>query len=286
MSTQFARKPVVATTQPTIKLNDDHAMPQLGFGVWQVPDAEGAAIVGAALKTGYRLIDTAAIYKNERGVGQAIAQCHIPRQDLFITTKLWNDDQGYDSALRAFDQSLELLGLDYVDLYLIHWPVPKKGKYVESWKALIELKKQGRAKSIGVSNFKPAHLERIIGETGVTPAVNQVELHQKFQQRALRAFHAGKGISTESWSPLGQGKLMNDKAIKAIAKKLGRTPAQVILRWHLDSGLIAIPKSATPSRIAENFDVFGFRLGDEDMQTLSSLDSPKGRIGPDPDDFN
>jgi 2,5-diketo-D-gluconate reductase A len=286
MSTQHARKPVAITAQPTLQLNDERVMPQLGLGVWQVPDAEGAVIVGAALNTGYRLIDTAAIYKNERGVGQGIAQAGLPREELFITTKLWNDDQGYDSALNAFDQSLKLLGLDYVDLYLIHWPVPKKGKYVESWKALIELKKQGRARSIGVSNFKPAHLERMIGESGVMPAVNQVELHPKFQQRALRAFHAEKGIVTESWSPLGQGKLMADKTIMAIAKRLRRTPAQVILRWHLDSGLIPIPKSANSARIAENFDVFGFRLGDEDMQTLNSLDSPKGRIGPDPDDFN
>jgi 2,5-diketo-D-gluconate reductase A len=284
--TQAARKPVASISQPLITLNDDHTMPQLGFGVWQVPDEQAAGIVGGALETGYRLIDTAAIYKNERGVGQAIAEAKLPREGLFITTKLWNDDQGNDSALKAFDQSLKLLGLGYVDLYLIHWAAPKKGKYVESWKALIELKKQGRAKSIGVSNFKPKHLERIINETGVTPAVNQIELHPKFQQREARVFHAEKGIVTESWSPLGQGKLLGDKTIVSIAKKHARTPAQIVLRWHLDNGLVAIPKSATPSRIQENFGVFDFRLGDEDLHELNKLDSAKGRIGPDPDDFS
>jgi 2,5-diketo-D-gluconate reductase A len=268
--------------QVKVKLNDGNMMPQLGFGVWQVPDSE-PNVIGNALKTGYRLIDTAAIYKNEYGVGQAIAQSGIPRNELFITTKLWNDDQGHDLTLKAFDKSLKLLGLDYVDLYLIHWPVPKKDMYVESWKALIQLKKQGRVKSIGVSNFKPMHLERIIYETGVVPAVNQIELHPKFQQKEQRAFHAKKGIVTESWSPLGRGRLLANETIGALAQHYKRTPAQIIINWHIQNGLIVIPKSTTPSRISENYEADNFRLVQEDIEKINALDSPNGRIGPDPD---
>ncbi len=270
-------------TVPAVPLNDGHTIPQIGFGVWQIPNEGAQAAVSEAFRVGYRSVDSAMIYGNEEGLGEAIAASGIPREELFITTKLWNDDQGYDSALRAFDASLERLRLDHVDLYLIHWPSPHRGLYVESWKALIQIKRNGRARSVGVSNFTAAHLERIIGETGEAPALNQVELHPRFQQRALREFHARHNIATESWSPLGQGRLLDDPAIAAIAAKHGKTPAQVILRWHLDSDLIAIPKSATPSRIRENFDVFGFTLNPDDQESIAALDDPAGRIGSDPD---
>lgn len=271
------------TDQPTIRLNDGRDIPQLGLGVWQTPQDEAATVVGTAIKAGYRSVDTAAIYGNERGVGEGIASAGVPRSELFITTKLWNDKQGFDSALTALDNSLKRLGLDYVDLYLIHWPAPKQDRYVESWRALVRLREEGRAKSIGVSNFQPEHLERIIGETGVAPAVNQIELHPRFQQQTLRAVHAERGIATESWSPLGQGRLLADPAIEELARKHGKTPAQVIIRWHLDSGLIVIPKSVTPSRIRENLDVFGFQLDAGDLARIAELDSADGRIGPHPD---
>lgn len=275
----------MALTQPTIKLNDSRAIPQLGFGVWQVPKDGAAAAVGSAIAAGYRSIDTAAIYGNEVGVGEAIKASSVPRDQLFVTTKLWNDRHDHDVALKAFDSSLGRLGLDYVDLYLIHWPVPSVGAYVQAWKALIKLRQDGRAKSIGVSNFNPDHLQRIIDETGVVPAVNQVELHPRFQQRSLRQFHAEKGIATEAWSPLGQGQFLEDATIGAIAKKYGKTPAQVIIRWHLDNGVIAIPKSVTPSRIAENLAVFDFHLDADDLAKIATLDDAKGRIGPKPEAF-
>ncbi|WP_309059719.1 aldo/keto reductase [Streptomyces sp.] len=261
-------------------------MPQLGFGVWQVPDAEAETVVATALEAGYRSIDTAAAYGNEEGTGKAIARSGIPREDLFVTTKLWNSDQGYDATLRAFDASVSKLGLDYVDLYLIHWPTPERGLYVDTYKAFEKLHADGRIRAIGVSNFLPEHLERLIAETSVVPAVNQIELHPHLQQHAAREYHAEQGIATEAWSPLGQGKgLLEVPAIVAIARKHGRTPAQVVLRWHIQLGNVVIPKSATPSRIKENIDVFDFSLDAEDLAAISALNEDR-RLGPDPAAFN
>jgi 2,5-diketo-D-gluconate reductase A len=273
------------TNVPPIKLNDGAAMPQLGFGVWQVPDDQATAAVKTAIATGYRSIDTAAAYDNEEGVGRAIAATAVPRSELFITTKLWNDRQGKDETLKAFDESLKKLKLDYVDLYLIHWPAPQRDRFVDSWRALISLQKEGRARSIGVSNFTAAHLTRIIDTTGVVPAVNQIELHPRLQQKALRDFHATHGIRTESWSPLGQGKRLDDPVLTAIAKKHDKTVAQVVLRWHIENRLIVIPKSAHDSRIRENFSLFDFKLDAADLAQIEKLDA-NGRIGPDPDRFS
>jgi 2,5-diketo-D-gluconate reductase A len=270
------------TDQGSITFNDGRPIPQLGLGVWQTPNETAAPAVRAAIGAGYRHVDTAAIYANEEGVGEGIRSSGVARQDIFLTTKLWNGEQGFDSALKAFDESLKRLGTDYVDLYLIHWPAPKKDRYLDSWKAFVQLQKEGRAKSIGVSNFGPEQLKRIIGETGVTPVLNQVELHPDFQQRALRDVHEQLGIKTESWSPLGQGQLLTNAVIGKIAAKHGRTPAQTIIRWHIDNGLIVIPKSVTPSRIVENFKVFDFKLDADDLQQIDTLDTPSGRIGPDP----
>ncbi|MFD7433790.1 aldo/keto reductase [Streptomyces sp. NPDC059861] len=271
---------------PPIILNNGVEMPQLGFGVWQVPDDEAERAVATALEAGYRSIDTAAIYGNEEGTGKAIGASGLPREELFVTTKLWNGDQGYDSTLRAFDVSLDKLGLDYVDLYLIHWPLPAKGLFVDTYKAFEKLHSDGRIKAIGVSNFLPEHLERLIGETSVVPAVNQIELHPHLQQHAAREFHAEQGIATEAWSPLGSGRgLLEVPAIVAIAQKHNRTPAQVVLRWHLQLGNVVIPKSVTPSRIAENIDVFDFRLDTEDLAAISALNEDR-RLGPDPATFD
>ncbi|AXG81215.1 aldo/keto reductase [Streptomyces paludis] len=271
---------------PTLTLNNGIAMPQLGFGVWQVPDDEAAQAVGTALEAGYRSIDTAAVYGNEEGTGKAIAASGLDRADLFVTTKLWNSEQGYDSTLRAFDVSLAKLGLEYVDLYLIHWPVPSAGKYVDTYKAFEKILADGRAKAIGVSNFLPAHLERLLGETSVVPAVNQIELHPQLQQAESRAVHQKHGVLTEAWSPLGQGKgLLEVPTVLAIARKHERTPAQVVLRWHLQLGNVVIPKSVTPSRIQENIDVFGFELDADDLAAFAALDEGR-RIGPDPAGFN
>jgi 2,5-diketo-D-gluconate reductase A len=267
------------TDQPTIKLNDGRSMPQFGLGVWQTPAEEASTVVAAAVAAGYRAVDTAAIYGNERGVGEALRGW----PEVFLTTKLWNDRQGYDATLVAFERSLERLSRDSVDLYLIHWPAPSKGLYVESWQALVRLQEEGRAKSIGVSNFQPDHLKAIMDKTGIAPAVNQIELHPDFQQRELQAFHQDNGIATESWSPLGQGKILDNPQISAVAKKHGKTPAQAIIRWHLDSGLIVIPKSVNPDRIAQNIDVFDFALDGEDMAAFERLDDPGARIGPHPD---
>ncbi len=270
---------------PTIRLNDGRPMPQLGFGVWQVPNHEAKSIVTEAISAGYRSIDTAAVYGNEEGVGEAVRASPVAREELFITTKVWNDRHGYDAALSAFDESLARLKLDFVDLYLIHWPLPRGEAYLDTWRALIRLRDEGRAKSIGVSNFKIPHLRRLMDESGVAPVLNQIELHPRFQQKELRAFHAEHGIATESWSPLGKGALMADETLARIGRKYGKTPAQVILRWHLDNGLIAIPKSATPSRIRENIDVFDFTLAADDMSALAGFDDKAGRIGPNPDSF-
>lgn len=270
------------TDQTHIALNDGAQIPQVGLGVWQTPNAEAAPAVKAALDAGYRHVDTAAVYENEEGVGEGMRQSGLKRSDIFLTTKLWNTEQGYEQTLRAFDASLKRLGTDYVDLYLIHWPSAHRGLFVDTWKAFVKLKEEGRAKSIGVSNFYPEHIERIVAETGVVPVINQIELHPDFQQRDHRAFHAKHKIATQSWSPLGQGKLLGHPAIADIAKRLGRTPAQVIIRWHIDNGLVVIPKSVTPSRIAENFNVFDFKLSAEDLDTLNALDDAGARIGPDP----
>jgi 2,5-diketo-D-gluconate reductase A len=270
-----------------ITLNDTTTLPQFGLGVWQVANDIAERTVLTALDAGYRAIDTAAIYGNEEGVGAALAATTLPRKDIAVTTKLWNADQGYDSTLRALEESLRRLRLDYVDLYLIHWPVPKAGRYVDTWKAFTKIKADGLARSIGVSNFNPAHIERLITETGIAPSVNQVELHPAFPQKTLREFHAKHGIATEAWSPLGQGKLLADATLAAIAKKHGKTPAQVIIRWHLQLGNIVIPKSATPSRIIENITVFDFMLDAGDLAAIDALDKgAAGRIGPDPGTFS
>jgi len=271
---------------PRLPLNDGNAIPQLGFGVWQIPDAEAPGTVGAALDAGYRSIDTAAIYGNEAGIGRALKQTSLDRDAIFVTTKLWNDAQGFDETMRAFDASMGRLGLETLDLYLIHWPCPAKDAYVATWRAFVELRKQGRIRSIGVSNFSAEHLDRIVEDTGVAPSVNQIELHPGFQQRSLREAHARHRIVTEAWSPLGQGKGLDDPAIGRIAERHGRTPAQVVLRWHIEIGTVAIPKSANPQRIAQNIDVFGFSLTEEDHAVIAGLDRADGRIGPDPATFS
>ncbi len=274
----------VMSIVPTITLNNGRAMPQLGFGVWRVSDDEAVAAVGEALRVGYRSIDTASLYRNESGVGRALADSGLPRGDVFLTTKLGNPDHGYDAALRAFDESLQRLGTDYVDLYLIHWPQPNRDQYVNSWRALQRIYADGRARAIGVSNFTERHLTRLADETDIVPAVNQIELHPYLAQREMRAFHADHGIATQGWSPLGRGgALLADPVITALAQKYQRSAAQVVLRWHLQSGTIVIPKSVTPSRIAENLDVFGFELADDDMVGIDELDRD-GRLGSHPDD--
>ncbi|MCQ8781466.1 aldo/keto reductase [Mangrovibrevibacter kandeliae] len=271
---------------PMLDLNDGRQMPQLGFGVWQIPDDEASEAVKTALEAGYRSIDTAMIYRNEAGVGRAIAESGVARNDLFVTTKLWNEDQGYDTTLRAFDASLERLGLEHIDLYLIHWPMPGRGLYVESWRALTELQKQGRATSIGVSNFMPEHIQAVVDATGVVPAVNQIELHPRFQQAESRRAHTALNIATESWSPLGRGRVFDDPLFVELAERYGKTTAQVILRWHIDSGLVVIPKSVTPERIRQNIDIFDFHLSDADLRRIDALDDSNGRIGSDPRTMN
>ncbi|MGH6761903.1 MAG: aldo/keto reductase [Phyllobacterium sp.] len=270
-------------TIPSINLNDGQQIPQLGFGVWQVGNAEATDAVTEALKVGYRHIDTAAIYGNEEGVGIALQQSGVAREDIYLTTKLWNAEQGYESTLKAFDASLKRLGTDYVDLYLIHWPVPSKDHFLDTWRAFVKIREEGRAKSIGVSNFRIADLKRILAESDAVPVLNQIELHPQFQQQELRVFQQQHGIATEAWSPLGQGKILENETLRKVAAKHGKSVAQVILRWHLDIGNIVIPKSVTPSRIAENLDVFDFRLDAADHEAIKALDSRNGRIGPHPD---
>lgn len=271
-------------TVPNVKLNNGTSIPQLGFGVWQVSDDGAAAAVAEALRVGYRSVDTAKVYENEAGTGRAIAESGLARDEVFLTTKLWNSDQGFDETLRAFDASLERLGTDYVDLYLIHWPVPEYDRFVDTFKAFQQIQDSGRAKAIGVSNFRVEDLRRVIDETGVVPAVNQIELHPGLPQDELRAFHAEHGIATEAWSPLGQGESLTDAAVVEVAAAHGVTPAQAILRWHLQLGNVVIPKSVTPARIAENFDVFGFALSDDEVARISAIEGK--RIGPDPAEFN
>jgi 2,5-diketo-D-gluconate reductase A len=269
---------------PMIPLRGGGTIPQLGFGVFQVPPAETFEAVARALATGYRHIDTAAAYGNEAEVGEAVRASGIDRAEVFVTTKCANDDHGYEQARRAFDASFERLGLPYIDLYLIHWPVPAKDRYVETWRTFAELAQEGRVRAIGVSNFNQAHLERLIEETGVVPAINQVELHPYLQQHGLQRVHAEHEILTEAWSPLAQGGVLGDPSILEIAERHGKTAAQVVLRWHIQLGNVVIPKSVTPARIAENIDVFDFELTAEDMDGFERLDRGR-RIGPDPDTF-
>jgi 2,5-diketo-D-gluconate reductase A len=269
---------------PALPLGENEQIPQLGFGVFQVPPKETEQVVAEALSAGYRHLDTAAAYRNEGGVGQALRASGIDRDEVFLTTKCWNDDQGYEQAKRACRASLDRLELSHLDLYLIHWPVPAHEKYVETWKAFVELQAEGLVRSIGVSNFQPEQLERVIAETGVTPAINQVELHPHFQQVGLRREHERLGILTEAWSPLGQGLELEDPVIAELAQAHGKTPAQTIIRWHLQLGNVVIPKSVTPSRIRENFDVFDFELSDSEIESIEAIDAGT-RIGPDPDTF-
>lgn len=273
---------------PTIPLNDGNAIPQLGFGVWRLEEDDAPRVVDAAIEAGYRHIDTAQGYDNEAGIGRAIEQASIGREELFITSKLRNSHQGYDSALRSLDESLERLKLDYLDLFLIHWPAPAHDRYVDTWKALIEAKNQGKVKSIGVSNFLPEHLSRIIDETGVVPVVNQVELHPAWQQRDIREFLRDRDIQLECYSPLGgkETKLMENPIITELADKHGKSPAQVLIRWHLQQNLIPLPKSSKPERAKDNFDVWDFTLSADDMARIDSLDQPDGKTLPQPNDNN
>jgi|SRR5579871_88603 len=266
-----------------VVLNDGRTMPELGLGVWPLSSAQAADVAAAALRLGYRSIDTAANYDNEEGVGAGIRAAGIDRRELFVTTKLRAEVQGYDPALHALEGSLRRLGLDEVDLYLIHWPAAHESVRIATWRALIRMRDEGRARSIGVSNFTRLHLEQLIEATGVAPAVNQLELHPRLQQRALRQFHIHHGIATESWSPLARGQVLDDPTVAALALKHGRSPAQIVLRWHLDNGLIAIPRTRSVARLKENLEVSSFRLEPDDLLRMAALDDPRGRIGPDPD---
>lgn len=270
------------TEIPAITLNDGTRIPQLGLGVWQVDPAITARVVRDAIAAGYRLIDTAEGYDNEQGVGEAIRQAEVAREDLFIASKLRNGGHARDLALRSFDDTMTKLGLEQLDLFLIHWPVPEQDKYLEAWQALIELKRQGRVRSIGVSNFNQDHLERIIGETGEVPVINQIELHPYFQQRGQRDYLDGHDIQIESYSPLGSGAVLEDETIGAIAEKHGKSIAQVIIRWHLQQGLVVIPKTTHRARMEENIDVFDFALDAEDEEKIFGLDRADGRTGSDP----
>lgn len=267
---------------PKITLNDGHSIPQLGFGLWQVSEPETIACVAEAFKAGYRSIDSAQVYQNEAALGVAIKNSALKPEEMFITTKIWNDQQGFDQTLRSFDISMQKLGLEKLDMLLIHWPSAHRGLYKDTWKALVQLKKDKRVSTIGVSNFAEEHLQAIIDDSGVVPAVNQIELHPRFQQKALQKFHEQHGIKTECWSPLGQGHVIKDEAIAKIATKHKKSPAQIIIRWHIQNGFIVIPKSVTPSRIRENFDVFNFTLDADDLKHIDKMDSKDGRIGPDP----
>ncbi|MFC1402097.1 MULTISPECIES: aldo/keto reductase [Streptacidiphilus] len=270
---------------PTVALNNGTTIPQLGFGVYQIKPADTVAATLAALEVGYRHIDTAQMYGNEKEVGRAVRDSGLPRADVFVTSKLNNGFHAHDDALKAFDRSLDDLGFDYLDLFLIHWPLPAVGDFVETWRAMEEIYRSGRAKAVGVSNFQPHHLRRLLDETEVVPAVNQVEVHPYLTQDAVRAFDTEHGIATEAWSPIAQGKVLDDPVITRIAQRLGRTPAQVTLRWHLQRGDIVFPKSVTRSRVEENFALFDFELTPDDMAAVSGLNRDE-RTGPDPDTFN
>jgi 2,5-diketo-D-gluconate reductase A len=270
---------------PLVEMNDGRSIPVIGFGVWQVPDDVVIDATVKALEVGYRHIDTAYLYHNERGVGEALRRSELDRDDVFVTTKVWNTDHGYDQTLRAFDKSTGLLGIDEVDLYLIHWPTPARDVYLDSWRALIRLREEGRARSIGVSNFHDAHLRKIIDETGVIPAINQIELHPWLPQTELSDIDTRLGIKTEAWSPLGSGRLIDDPVIAEVSAKHGKSPAQVMVRWSIQLGNIVLPKSVTPERIEQNIDVFDFQLDDADMAAIATLESGR-RTGPNPDEFN
>ena len=273
---------------PSITLNDGNSIPAIGLGVWQTPAGDTERAVGAALQAGYRHVDTAAAYGNEAEVGLALAgaaSSGIAREDVFVVTKLWNSEQGYDTTLRAFDESMGKLGIDHLDLYLVHWPMPEVDAFVDTFKAFAHLRDQGRVRSIGVSNFEPEHLHTLIDAVGIVPAVNQIELHPLLPQAELRELHDSLGIATEAWSPLGQGSLLANATVTGVADAHGKTPAQVLIRWHVQLGNIVIPKSVNPDRIASNFDVFDFELSEQDMTSIAALEDGT-RLGPDPRTFN
>jgi len=269
---------------PNVALNDGTSIPQIGFGVWQVPDDVVTDATLAAFDAGYRHIDTAAVYENERGVGEAIARSGLDRSDIYVTTKVWNTDQGFDSTLAAMDGSLDLLGLDHVDLYLVHWPAPATGDFMETWRALLELRKRGKTTSVGVSNFHASHLHRIVDEYGVVPVLNQIELHPQLPQSDLRAVNTSMGIVTEAWSPLASGELISNPVLASIGAKYGKSTAQVMIRWHIQLGNVVLPKSVTPARIKENLDVFDFTMDADDLMKIAVLEDGH-RTGPDTDEF-
>ncbi|MDQ2661092.1 MAG: aldo/keto reductase [Actinomycetota bacterium] len=270
------------TPAPRLSLDDGATIPQLGYGTYKVPSADATRLCLEAIDAGYRRLDTAALYDNEEGVGRAVREAVVPREELFVTSKVWKDDNGYDPTLHAFDQSMARLGLDVLDLYLIHWPVPSTDRYVDSWRALIRLQEEGRVRSIGVSNFHEHHVQRLIDETGVAPVVNQVELHPWLPQTALREFDEARDIRTEAWSPLARGRVLGTPLLDDLADKHGRTPAQIVLRWHIELGNLVIPKASSPERIRENLDVFDFALDPDDMVAIAALESGE-RTGRDPD---
>ncbi|MFI8092185.1 aldo/keto reductase [Streptomyces sp. NPDC086080] len=270
------------TSIPSHTLNDGTTLPALGLGTWPMDDAEAERAVGTALEAGYRLVDTAANYRNETGVGRAVASAGVPREEIVVTTKLPGRHHGYEETLASFEESRARLGLEYVDLYLIHWPLPRVDKYVDSWRAMIKLREDGLVRSVGVSNFTPAHIERLEKETGVLPSVNQIELHPLFPQEELRSYHADKGVLVESWSPLGRGsRLLDDLAVATVAEAHGVTPAQAVLRWHIQLGVLPVPKSSDPLRQRANLDVFGFELDAAQMRMIAER-APR-RIGGDPE---
>ena len=270
---------------PQIKLNNGQQIPQLGLGVYQLQPTQAADLVTAAIETGYRRIDTAALYMNEAEVGQGIRESSVPREDIFVTTKIWHDRHGYETTLEAVDESLAKLDIDYVDMLLIHWPAPAQDKFVETWQAFQDVVKTGKVRGIGVSNFHPMHLHKLLAAGGTVPALNQVELHPALQQAELRSYNSSHGIATEAWSPLARGRFHNEAVIVKIAKKHGKTPTQVIIRWHIDLGNLVIPKTAHADRLLENISVFDFGLDEHDMAAIAALDSGF-RTGPNPEEFN